>query len=687
MVAFIDDIHWAETAFLDLVEHVLDTASGAPIVLMATARHDLLETRPQWSERERASRVILEPLSDSASAQVVENLLGTVGLPQDVVAKIVAAAEGNPLFIEQMLSMLLDADVLRQEGGQWVRGSGNADIAVPPTIHALLEARLDNLGREERVSIEPASVIGVEFAQPAVESLSPEAIRPNLTQHLGALARKHFIDPAASRDKETIYRFHHHLVRDTVYNGLLKRTRATLHINFVKWADRINAERGRALEFQEILGYHLEQAHRYLSELGPLDEQGVAIGLDASDRLASAAKRAFARGDMNAAGNLFGRALQLCSGDDARRIELLPRLGETQMELGRYAQSRETLNQAAELAQENQNHVVRWGAHLMDMLVRRYSGDSDNWSEEALRMANDSLGPLEGARAHSALGTAWCLISMVHGVAGNYGKAAEASLRCVELARLSSAPQAVSRSSLGLATFALLGPTPVQQAIQDCERILSSGVTDRQVEGIITCTLAQLYAMDGDFARARALCSSGRTLLRDLGLSVDAAVSGADLVKVELLAGDLETAERELRADCAVLERLGETYYLSSMAALLAKVVRDQGADADAFELTKQSQAASAADDMDAQAMWRCVRAPILARMGDIAQATTLAREAVAYARQTEGLSLQADTLVELAVVMRLAGDHSAAASAAAEAVELYRLKGDRASEARWTQW
>ena len=136
-------------------------------------------------------------------------------------------------------------------------------------------------------------MIGLEFPQPAVESLAPPLLRAEVgASTWQALARKHFIRPANSDDAERDYRFHHHLVRDTVYNGLLKRARATLHIEFVRWADQVNAESDRGLEFEEILGYHLEQAHRYLGELGPLDEPGVAIGRDAAQRLAARGRRA-----------------------------------------------------------------------------------------------------------------------------------------------------------------------------------------------------------------------------------------------------------------------------------------------------------------------------------------------------------------------------------------------------------
>ncbi|MEO7150410.1 MAG: adenylate/guanylate cyclase domain-containing protein, partial [Burkholderiaceae bacterium] len=311
VVALVDDLHWAEPAFLDLLEHVLDTAESAPVLLLCTARHDLLEDRPQWSERAKASRLVLNPLSNEASASVVANLLGQAGLAPGVTERIVRAAEGNPLFVEQMLSMLIDSGALRDQAGQWVRAEGYGEISVPPTIHALLEARLDKLERKERAAVEPASVIGMEFVRSAVESLAPEAVRPAMSEHLATLTRKQFIDPTAQPESDARYRFHHHLVRDTVYNGLLKRARATMHIEFVRWADRVNADRDRALEFEEILGYHLEQAHACLRDLGPLDAIGLAVGADAGRRLSNAGRRAFARGDMHAAASLYRRSVGL----------------------------------------------------------------------------------------------------------------------------------------------------------------------------------------------------------------------------------------------------------------------------------------------------------------------------------------------------------------------------------------
>jgi class 3 adenylate cyclase/tetratricopeptide (TPR) repeat protein len=683
VLAIVDDIHWAEPAFLDLLEHLLDSDASAPALLLATARHDLLEDKPDWGERDRSTRLVLKPLSDAASAAVVVNLLGSANLPEDVVQRIVAAAEGNPLFVEQMLSMLIDNRAIRQEDGHWVRGERYAEIAVPPTIQALLEARLDRLGREERFTVEPAAVIGMQFAVPAVTALAPEATRPQIGERLQTLARKRFIESAATAEGEVLFRFHHHLVRETVYGGLLKRARARLHIDFVRWADQVNAERGRALEFEEILGYHLEQAHRYFGELGPLDEQAIATGIDAARRLTGAARRAFARGDMHAAVNLYRRSTALLPADHAQRLALLPELGETLMELGDFAEARAVLDEAAATAEQVGNQRVRASARIVRMLVRLYSAEPGDWSSMALQVAEETIPLLEREGAHDELANAWRLSGQVHGIALRYRQIVVAIEKSIAHARLAGDARMVARAGLALSTTALYGPTPVAQAIEQCEGILSGGLTNRQVEAIVMCTLAQLHAMRGEFDRARALYRRGRAMLHDLGQGVNAASTGMDVGRVEWLAGDLVTAEREVQADLDFLAQRGETYFLSSMAAQLSCIVRGLGDDARALELSLTAEQAAAEDDTVSHIMWRVARAPLIARSGDLAEAEALASRAIELARSTDAPIFLADALVELGSVLRLADRAEEARAAIDEAIALYAEKGDTVSTAR----
>jgi class 3 adenylate cyclase/tetratricopeptide (TPR) repeat protein len=683
VVALVDDIHWAEPAFLDLLDHVLSTTTGAPILLLTTSRHDLLEERPQWGQQAGASNVVLSPLDASASAQVVDNLLGHSQLPADVLERIVFAAEGNPLYVEQVLSMMIDGGVLRSQDGRWVRADDRATIDVPPTIHALLGARLDKLGRAERAAVEPAAVIGLEFDQQAVRSLAPEILKPAIGEHLKTLTRKQFIRLARAIEAEPIYRFSHQMVRDTVYNGLLKRARANLHIEFVRWSDRLNADRDRALEFEEILGYHLEQAYRYLKELGPLDETGIEVGRDGARRLRNAGQRALERGDMHAAGNLFQRTLALLDASDPLRRQTLPEYAETLLNLGRFDDARSVLDECDAVAARLGDSRTAAQSKLLRLYAGLYSGELDDWSAQTQREVEALMPGLELDEAHSELAMAWRLIMLAHGNASRFSLAGDAAERALHHATLAGSARLSSKIGGFLSSTAPIGAVPVVEAIEQCEQILDSGLSDRQIVCGVTCALAQLRAMNGELDAARQLYRGSRVLLRELGQGVNAASTALDVALVELHGGDLAAAENEVRSDYAFLERSGETYFLSSLSALLARLVRDQGRDEEALEWSRTAEAKAAEGDVMTQAMWRSVRAPILARAGQIEEAREMAAAAITLLEKTEAPGFQADAWMEAAAVLRLAGDHEAAREATQRAHALYAAKGDRYGAAR----
>jgi tetratricopeptide (TPR) repeat protein len=451
----------------------------------------------------------------------------------------------------------------------------------------------------------------------------------------------------------------------------------------VRWADKVNAERDRALEFEEILGYHLEQAHRYLSELGPLDEKGLALGQDAARRLSSAARRAFARGDTHAAANLYRRSLALLRADDPARLGLLPELAETLMESGEFAEARSVLAEATAAADGAGNERLKAGAQIVGMLVRLYSAEPGDWSAQALRLAEEAIPLLERHQAHDEVANAWRVIGFVHGIAGRYSLVGQAVTECMRHARLAGDARLVGRTGLALSTSALYGPTPVRQAIEQCERIIADGLSDRQVEGSVMCTMAQLRAMNGELEAARALYRRGRALLRDLGQGVNAASTGLDVARVELLDGDLMLAEREVLADYEFLKQRGETYFLSTMAALLSRILRDQRRDEEAMAYSRIAEEAASADDIESQILWRCIRAPLAARMGSVEEAEALSAAALELAGKTEVPALQADALTELGCALYLRGRADEARRHFDEAITLYAAKGDVVSLAR----
>ncbi|HEX6018166.1 MAG TPA: hypothetical protein VFZ28_08695, partial [Burkholderiaceae bacterium] len=451
----------------------------------------------------------------------------------------------------------------------------------------------------------------------------------------------------------------------------------------VRWGDKVNADRDRALEFEEILGYHLEQAHRYLSELGPLDEAGMAVGLDAATRLTRAGRRAFARADFHAAVNLFERAAALAPTLHEARLSVLPELGEALFELGDFARARAIIDEAVDAAQRIGETRLAASARLRRMFVRLYGGEPGDWGSEALRAAEEAITVLQPLQAHDELAIAWRLTALVHGVAGRYAQANGATLHYMEHARRAGNKRLLARSGLGLANGLLPGPTPVPEGIAQCQRIIAEVQHDRHVQSIVTCIVAQLHAMNGEFDTARTLYRRGRAVLRELGKGIVAAQTGVDLARVELLAGDLELAEREARADAEYLSQTGESYFYSTLTAVLARVVRARGRDSEALALTAAAQQAAAADDVDAQIQWRSVRAPILARSGDLAAAEALVREALQLAEGAEVPLLLAEAHHDLAEVLAIAGRDAEARCEYVRAAEIWQAKGDRVSAQR----
>src|SRR5919204_5566617 len=291
LVVLLDDLHWAEPAFLDLVEHVAGWTRDTPILLLGLARPDLLERRPAWAgTRPNATNVLLEPLVADESERFLEEL--GEGVDEQMRRRILAAAEGNPLFLEEMVAMVEASD----------------DVGVlPPTLHALLAARLDQLPAAERTVLERASIEGPVFHWGALRALPPN--EPELSARLQALVRKELLQhERAQLESEDAFRFRHVLIRDAAYEGLPKRTRAQLHERFARWL----GERGEALvEREELLGYHLEQSYRYASAIGAAEADAVQSALRAADLLTVGGRRAFARGDMGGAAGLLRRAAAL----------------------------------------------------------------------------------------------------------------------------------------------------------------------------------------------------------------------------------------------------------------------------------------------------------------------------------------------------------------------------------------
>jgi class 3 adenylate cyclase/tetratricopeptide (TPR) repeat protein len=665
LVVVFEDLHWAESALLDLVDYVTAAADEAPALILCVARPDLLETRPQWAD---VRQLALTPLSSDAVARVIDNLLGEANIAEDARTRITEAAAGNPLFVEQLLSMMIDEELLRFEDDTWLLGELPPGW-VPPTIHALLTARLDGLEREQRAVIDPASVIGHYFPQSALRELVEDFVREQVDERLTELTRKQLVMPA-----DSAYRFQHILIRDSVYEGLLKRARATLHERFVEWGDRVNGD--RAIEFEEVSAYHLEQAHRNLVELGMVDEHALAVGAEAARRLASAGRRAFVRGDMSAAANLLLRATGPLPPQNPFRLAIFPDLGEALMQLGEFEQAESLLEDAVATAELAGEPALAANARLVRLFVLLLSGETEGWTEKATRAAEEAIVLCEAEGDEVGLARAWRLTAWNSLNAGRFETSAASLKRAIEHARRAGDVRQERRASTQYAQTAVYGPLPVDECIASCEEIAARVAGDRQAEAAVDCVLGQLEAMRGRFEHARDLCTRALALFEELGLVVDAGAVALSAGRVELLAGDAVAAEAALRRGYEYFAGVGERYVQSSLAGLLAEAVFIQGRWDDAETFARETEDLAAADDVDAQMLWRLQRARVSAVRGEVADAERLAREALELLEPTDDVVSKVAALATLASIVRLAGNGDEADGLLARAGEMANAKG-----------
>jgi class 3 adenylate cyclase/tetratricopeptide (TPR) repeat protein len=681
VVAF-EDLHWAEPTFLDLVESLAEGVD-APLFLLCDARPELLELRPAWADRADAPVVALEALSDADSERVVENMLGNAGLEGEALAHVVRAAEGNPLFVEQLMSMLLDDGLIEFVDDRWRTRGDLGALTIPPTIQTLLAARLDRLTNEQRAVLDPAAVIGHVFPADAVRALVPDPVRPDVDEHLAVLVFKQLVAGAGPESGfDDAFRFQHVLIRDTAYDALLKRNRATLHERFVDWAEEFNRSRGRESEFEEILGYHLEQAHRYLGELGPLDDHGRGLGVRGSEKLASAGRRAFQRGDMPAAVNLLRRAAALLPTEDPSRRGLLPMLAEAMMETGGFAAAESLLDEV--VASVGDDVRLRSDAVLTKLLVQHHvSTDLAAWRNDVLAETERLIPPLEEIGAHAELAKAWRMVQFVYGPVCQWEKQVQTAERALQHARLAGDRRLEARLVSSYVMGLCEGTTPVAKAIAHTREIVDGGLPDRQAEAMVRCLLAYLLAMAGEFEAARAEYRHGSALLEDLRSGVMRSFASIAAARVELLADQPGEAAEKLEDAYEVLGRIGERYFRPLVGALLADALLAVGATARASDVVTEAEAMADPDDTETQAVLRSVRARLCASADAADLAVELAREAVDLTAPTDASVMRANALVALADVLARTGRLSEADVALAEARTLYELKGAVAAVSR----
>jgi predicted ATPase/class 3 adenylate cyclase len=675
LVVVLDDIHWADPTFLDLIEHVAKFSRDFPILLVCIARPELLDKRPGWTgEKLAATLISLDPLSDADCRELIANVLDRAPLPPTAEARIADAAEGNPLFAEEFVAMLVEDSLLTREGDHWVAASNLSELPVPSTIHALLAARLDGLPPDERAILMTAAVEGSVFHFGALRDLHPTLDAP-LEDGLMALVRRDLIHPeAADFAGEEAFSFRHGLIRDAAYRSLPKNARADLHERCADWLERTTGDRLR--EFEEIVGYHLEQAFQYRGALGPPDSRTRLLATRAADRLEAAGRRALVRSDLPAAINLLDRVSRLLPTADPRRIALLVDLGAALIERGQLAAAVPVLEEAGRLAAVAKDQRLASHVLIQRQFLRTLYGEEGALEDAARAVAQvipvferqgDDLGLCRASKLE-----AWFFWNEARAEA-----AAKAWERAAAHARRVGDRREYCENLAWIASSLWSGPTPASEGIQRCEAMREEVRESPESEASILRELACLNAIAGRFAVARELLAMSNAIYADLGLTLLVASSEQHVAIVELLAGNPAAAEKSARAAYRALEEMGEHNFRSTMAATLALAIVEQGRDEEAEAFAEISARLGATDDLLTQIRWRRARARVLALRMQFPTAEALVREAVAIADTTDFVNERADALIDLSHVLEVSSQPNEAVAAASGALNLYELKGN----------
>ena len=650
LLVVFDDIHWAESTFLDLIEYVTTFAQDIPLLVLCTARADLFDQRPTWTApRPNATVIVLEPLSAADCAELVSDLGEVVS---ETVERIVETAEGNPLFVEQLVATLAE---------------DGADLEVPPTLQALLTARIDRLADSERAVIERGSVEGRLFHRGAVAALLPEPDRGEVGGQLLTLMRKELIRPDhAMVPGDDGFRFGHALIRDAAYDEIPKRVRALLHEAYAQWLDSKLGDDAP----DEIIGYHLERTYRYGAELGAADP---VVGERAAERLATAGQAAHARRDMHAAVNLLGRAADLVPGQP-RRPALLAELGDALHASGEIERARSVLEEAASLATAAGDGHVEWLARI-ELAATQLDTESGD-PEAAFREGMAAIAAREPADDHDVLARAWDLIATTHNWRSQAAEWQRASEKAASHARETGDLALEVRTAMDLAGPIVYGPVTVDEGLRFADDLTARLGHVPEVQGFAAHVRSHMRARLGQFDGAFEGANAWRHHIHELGQEIMYARTASCVWDVCSWARDWEHGEEVLRESYEMFERMGMHTHRSTVAAHLGEAVFGQGRVEEAQRLSVESEELGASDDLFNEMSWMRLRAKVAAAHDEPDQARALAKRAVEAAAGVGFLDEVALAWLDLAGILMAAGDPEAR-PAATEALGLFERKGN----------
>ena len=663
LVLVFEDLHWADDGLLDFIDYLAGWAGEVPLLVVGTARPELLARRPGWGGgKPNAITLSLAPLSDDDTARLIGSLLGRAVLEAGQQAAVLAHAGGNPLFAEQYAHMLAE-----QVAGQ--------QLPVPESVQAIIAARLDLLTRPEKQLLHDAAVVGKVFWAGAVSALGGisggtrgggELGGAEPAELLHGLERKQFIrrERRSWLADQAQYAFTHVLLRDVAYGQIPRAARAGQHAAAAGWIESL----GRSEEHAEML------AHHYVSAL----DLARAANRDTSDlaprartALRRAGDRAVALNALAAAAGYYRAALALWPRDaQEQRAGLLRLLGTVVYEAGELQQAEAVLAEGSEAAAAARLPAVqaRIRVLLADIHNLRGGGIAEDLQEcEAAAAVLDREGDLAG------LAEAWVLVGRLRLDGGEWPAGRQALERALGYARQSGNDRARMKASHWLAAGHWWLPVPADAAVARVEQLLRAAGGEPWAEAHLLLSLSMLYAYTGRFGDARAALARSRSISAGFGAKLALAYSAIGAGQIELTAGDAAAAEGYLREGYEAFRAMAERGASAYLAALLAEALYRQGRLDEAQQMTEEAEKSAAPGDVDPHAQWRAARAKVLARRGQFPAARTLLDEAAALVTPTSWAVLQAGILMATAEVDRLAGAPEQAKASLHAALRIYQ--------------
>jgi class 3 adenylate cyclase len=662
LVLVFEDLHWADDGLLDFIDYLAGWAASVPLLMIGTARPELLARRPGWAGgKPNALTLSLAPLSDEDTAQLIGSLAGQAALEAAQHALLLARAGGNPLYAEQYVQMLAE------------RGTA-PDLSVPESVQGIIGARLDLLTAPEKRLLHDAAVIGTIFWPGAIAALGGTPggggqLEPTgQDELLHELERKQFIrrERASSVTGETQYAFAHVLVRDVAYGQIPRAARSRKHVQAAGWIESL----GRVEDHAEML------AHHYLSALDlarAANQDASGLAPRARAALQSAGDRAFALNALHAAAGFYRAALALWPEDaQQQRASLLRRLGTVLFEFGDLSEAEAALAEGAEVAAAADLPAV--GARIQVQLaeIRNAQGGPD---AEALAECDVAIAVLDSEGDLEGLAEAWILTGRLRFWRGEWPADHQALERAMAYAQQSGNRRTQVLAAGWLVVTFLELPVPADTAIADAEHLLQAAKGDPWAEALILMSSMLLYGYAGRSADARDASERSRSMFASAGAKHQWALSSFVSGQMELATGNPAVAERYFRDAYDAFHAMGEGTYLANAAALLAEALYAQGHLEEVQWLTEQAQATAVPDDIEVQVWWRAARAKLLASNGQSAAARLLIDEAEKLVSPTSCAVLQVQTHMAKAEVNRLAGEPGQAAASLRAALRICKAR------------